>query len=220
MQCKEKPRLLCKKQLQALAAELEKMETEDLMEEVCKHVGSGYHVSYFNERQCLWMKITDQQRERLASVVAAALHLYIATLRAHSKGKEKFAHMQIEWMDVIRVVVHEQGPRAAVSSATTQGDSKGNLKELWDSLATSVDPHRCFADDSNALFWSVCRAVWNVCQQKIVAVKECDSDEEEKADPAEEASLAADEVSLAKRNSRLGHSSIDTVIPNSNPKGE
>ena len=99
---------------------------------------------------------------------------------------------------MIRVVVHEQGPRATVSSKTTQGDSKCNLKQLWDSLTTCVDPHRCFADDSNALFWSMCRAVWNVCQQKIVSVKECDSDEEKNADPAEEASLAADKVSLLR----------------------
>ena len=146
MQCEEKLRMLRKKQLQALAAELVKMETEGLLEEVCKHVGSGYHVSYFSDRQRLWTNITEQQRERLASVVAAALHLYITTLRAHSKGKEKFAHMQMEWMHVIRVMVHEQGSCAPVSSKTAQGDSKCNLKQLWDSLATSVDSHRCFAD--------------------------------------------------------------------------
>ena len=52
---------------------------------------------------------------------------------------------------MIRVMVHEQGPHAVVSSETTQGDSKSNLKQLWDSLATSVDLHRCFADDSNTL---------------------------------------------------------------------
>ena len=84
--------MLRKKQLQVLAAELEKMETEDLMEEVCKQVrsqvGSSYHVRYFNDRQHLWTKITEQQRERLASVIAAALHLYSTTLRAHSKGKK------------------------------------------------------------------------------------------------------------------------------------
>ena len=86
--------MLRKKQLQVLAAELEKMETEDLMEEVCKQVRSRvgssymYHVRYFNDHQRLWMKITEQQREQLASVIAAALHLYITTLRAHSKGKK------------------------------------------------------------------------------------------------------------------------------------
>ena len=33
--------------IQALAVELEKTEVEDLVEEVCKEVGSGYHVRYF-----------------------------------------------------------------------------------------------------------------------------------------------------------------------------
>ena len=39
MQCKEKPRLLHKKQMQALAAELEKTELDNLVEEVCKQAG-------------------------------------------------------------------------------------------------------------------------------------------------------------------------------------
>ena len=43
------------------------------------------------------------------------------------------------------------------------------------------------------------RAVWNVCQQKIVAAKERpDSNDKKKVDPTEEASLAADEMSLLR----------------------
>ena len=38
-------------QIQVLAVELEKPEAEDLAE-VGKEVGSGYHVRYFNDRQC------------------------------------------------------------------------------------------------------------------------------------------------------------------------
>ena len=92
MHCKEKPRLLCKKQLQALAAELEKMETEDLMEEVCKQVGSGYHVSYINDCQHLWTEIAEQQCKRLASIIAAVLHYFESALQgqreicAHANG--------------------------------------------------------------------------------------------------------------------------------------
>ena len=41
MQCEEKPRKI---QIQALADELQKAEAEYLVEEVCKEVGSGYHV--------------------------------------------------------------------------------------------------------------------------------------------------------------------------------
>ena len=39
MQCTEKLQLLRNIQIQALAAELEKTEVEDLVEEVCKEVG-------------------------------------------------------------------------------------------------------------------------------------------------------------------------------------
>ena len=44
MQYDEKPRLLQKIQIQALAAELEKAEAEDLVEELFKEVGLGYHL--------------------------------------------------------------------------------------------------------------------------------------------------------------------------------
>ena len=75
MQCEEKPRLL-KLEMQTVAAELEKAEAKNLVEEVCKELGSVYHVRYFNDRQHLWTDIMEQQRERLASIVAVALRLY------------------------------------------------------------------------------------------------------------------------------------------------
>ena len=60
MQYEEKPWLLQKMQIQVVAAALEKAEAEDLVE-VCKEVGSGYHVRmYFNDRQRLWMDIMEQ----------------------------------------------------------------------------------------------------------------------------------------------------------------
>ena len=44
MQCEEKPRLLRK--IKTVAAELEKAEAKKLVEEVCKEVGSSYHVIF------------------------------------------------------------------------------------------------------------------------------------------------------------------------------
>ena len=44
MQCDKKPQLLWKVQMWVLAVELEKTEVEELVEEVCKEVVSGYHV--------------------------------------------------------------------------------------------------------------------------------------------------------------------------------
>ena len=73
MQCDEKPRLLQKIQIQALAAELEKAEAEDLVE-LFKEVGDL--ATIFDDRQRLWTDVMEQQRERLASIVAAALCLY------------------------------------------------------------------------------------------------------------------------------------------------
>ena len=50
MQCNKKLQLLWKVQMRALAAKLEKTE---LVEELCKEVGSGYHVKYSEEHQRL-----------------------------------------------------------------------------------------------------------------------------------------------------------------------
>ena len=74
MQCEEKPRLLRKIQVQALADELQK--AEYLMEEVCKEVGSGYHVRYFTRVTVSIIGPMEQQHKRLATIVAAALRLY------------------------------------------------------------------------------------------------------------------------------------------------
>ena len=73
MQCHEKPRLLQKIQIQALVAELENAEAEDLVE-LFKEVGLGYTI--FDDRQRLWTDVMEQQCERLASIVTAALCLY------------------------------------------------------------------------------------------------------------------------------------------------
>ena len=59
MQCEEKPRLLRKIQIQTVAAELEKAEAKNLVEEVCKEVGSGYHVRYFKGVCKRWTGLLD-----------------------------------------------------------------------------------------------------------------------------------------------------------------
>ena len=46
MQCEEKLQLLRRIQIQMVAAELEKAEAKKLVEEVCKEVGSSYHVIF------------------------------------------------------------------------------------------------------------------------------------------------------------------------------
>ena len=53
-----------------------------MVEEVCKEVGSGYHVKDFKECQLLWTDIMGQYH------VVGTLHLYIAKFLAHSKRKE------------------------------------------------------------------------------------------------------------------------------------
>ena len=59
MQCDEKLRLL-RIQLQALAAELEKQRQKILWSCLKWEL---VHVRYFNDRQCLWMDVMEQQHE-------------------------------------------------------------------------------------------------------------------------------------------------------------
>ena len=55
---------------------------------VKKWAGSGYHVRYFNDCQHLWTDIMEQQRERQASIVTAALRLYEFYARWLSQEKQ------------------------------------------------------------------------------------------------------------------------------------
>lgn len=178
----EEKRVLRKKKINSLANDLEKMDPNDLFREVCREVESGHHVKFYSERGRVWSDIS-KQRDRLFNLVQAASKVYVEDLRACAKGREKFARLQIAWMGLVRSVLHEQ---PAVDSSAAE------VRQLWESLVQTATV------DSNALFWSVCRAVFNYCQRIIVAIKEgSELDEaEEELDAAEEAALAADETSL------------------------
>ena len=77
------------------------------------------------------------------NAIIAALHLYVTNFESTLQGKREVrTHAyEMDECDKSRVVVHEQGPCAAVSSETTHGNCKSNVKQLWDPLATSVDLH-------------------------------------------------------------------------------
>ena len=94
MQCEEKLRLLRKIQIQMVAAELEKAEAKNWWRR-CVKKWEVATMSYFNDHQRLWTDIMEQQRKRLASIIAAALHLYARLLseeKRTSLGTSKRHH--------------------------------------------------------------------------------------------------------------------------------
>ena len=53
MVAKEK-QVLWKKQVQSIAADLQKMDLSDLFHDVHREVGNGYCVEFYSELGCLW----------------------------------------------------------------------------------------------------------------------------------------------------------------------
>ena len=83
---------------------------------------------------------------------------------------------------MIRSILHEH-PAANSTAATVQ--------RVWESLVITVNP-RGFSEHSNTLFSSMCRAVFNYCQIKVVVIKESSElDDDMQLDAAEEVALAA-----------------------------
>ena len=143
----EEKRLLWKKQMESIVANLERMYLSNLFDKVCREIEIGYHVRFNSEHGHLWCDISKDCYE-LYSVVQATSKVYVENLRMCAKGREKFACIQIQWMGMIMFVLHEH-PAANSTVAIVQC--------VWESLIVTVNLHSSL-EHSNALFSSMCTA--------------------------------------------------------------
>ena len=135
------------------------MDLNDLFDNTCRDIENGYHVKFYSQCGGLWDDISKQWVE-LYKVVQATSKVYAENLRARVKGREKLAHLQIEWMCVIRFILHEY-PAVNSTAATVQ--------RVWESLIVTVNLQGSL-EHSNAIFSSMCRAVFNYPQTKVMAI--------------------------------------------------
>ncbi len=179
-------KMLKKKQVEDLLRQLEQVTVEEVLGQVKLEVGKGYHLAHFPERQVFWEACI--RSSALRDIVSALRTEYVRLVRTSSKGREKFGHMQIRWMEVVHDVLHKSSP--------VPDDASDVLKKWAVLLKAPGSPSEA---TKSAIVTSLARAVFNYCQQRIVAVKEGVTlllEEEQDTDPASEAGLGADEASL------------------------
>ncbi len=191
----EKKQLLSKKKVTDFVKELRQRKT-GLLAFVKEQVSSGAHLHFFtlDSRQAFWEQCI--QTAELEDLVAALFEKYISILERCFKGREKYARLQIEWMESVRAAQHDHDrPQEEATSR-------------WaDLLETIPNPSTA----TSSILSCASRAVFMYCQQTIVNVKEGVETSEEVAEelgPLEEAGLTTDEASLY----RLGGFALHTVL--------
>ena len=101
------------------------------------------------------------------------------------KGREKYASLQVQWMELLHCIYYEPASQKAIS-------------QKWFLAVKEVETVPSTATEC-AITTSIGRAVFNFCQQSIVAIKEGESllfKEEKELDEVDEAGFTADEASL------------------------
>lgn len=194
--------VLPKKKMETLISQLREVKREDLLSHVYRDVGSGYHLKHYPERQAFWDACI--QTRALDLFVNALFDEYLGLI-VSLKGREKYASLQLQWMELLRCIQHEHTCQKASSHMWSLAVSKVDI--------TPSKPTEC------AIITSVGRAVFSFCQQHIVAMKEGESpllEEEKELDEIDAAGLTADEASLY----RLGGFALYSLMKSKNVSQE
>ena len=214
-------RVLKKQQLKSLTEELAKVEIKQILDCVVEEVSKGHHLQYFPERQLFW---NDCCKNSTLKKLVSELHQLYISLVNEAVGRNKYASLQMLWMNCVRILLH--GPDTEVTSLTGS-----NQKSLSTSSVTCSGPHA--ATDAAGKAWkeltdkaqpipsdstkctvlsSITRSVFNFCQQQIVKFKEGDvlllDREQMEMDNFQKAGFETDESTLF----RLGGSALYSTL--------
>ena len=96
--------MLPKKKIKSLISELRNVKSEDLLSQVYKDVGSGYHLKHYLERQA--SLDVCMQAKALDPFVNTLFDKYL-DLVVGLKGCEKYASLQVQWMELLRCIQYE-----------------------------------------------------------------------------------------------------------------
>lgn len=149
-------RVLKKTQLRDIIANLEALESQEVLEKVKTEVSAGHHLQYFPERLEFWDACI--RNHALDGFVDALLKQYVTLLQQCFKGREKYAKFQLQWMELVRVLLHDSD------------DSHPVGKEWGLLIEKAAQEPSCTT--KGAVIMSICKAVFDVCQHRIVAFKE------------------------------------------------
>ena len=108
-------RVLKKKQVQDIVADLEVLESKEVLEKVKTEVSAGYYLQYCPERRQFWDACIGNQT--LDGFVDALFKQYATLLGQCFKGRESTyatCKFQLQWMELVVFVNH---PLALVSTS-------------------------------------------------------------------------------------------------------
>lgn len=108
--------MLSLKTIESIVAEMDAIDKSDLLEVVCEEVSNSYHIKHYNERGHQWSEVMEWQ-EHLQELIQLTTWVCIDNQKMCAKGRKTFDCLQLEWMRLIRSIMHEQ-KLAADSSAT------------------------------------------------------------------------------------------------------
>lgn len=126
----------------------------DLLGMVREEVSSGYHIKHYSKQGHMWNEDLEQHKH-FQELIQLTIWAYINNLRMCTEGREKLSHLQLEWTRLIHSFTHEQELAA----------NSEQLQHRWQALVgTCAQSQGHSTDEYNAIFSSVCRAVFNYCQ--------------------------------------------------------
>ena len=105
-------RVLKKQQLKCLIEELGKVETKQIVDCVVEEISKGRHLKYFPERQLFRNNCC--KNATLKQFVSELHQLYIWLVN-DAIGRNKYASLQMRWMNVVRILLH--GPNTETISS-------------------------------------------------------------------------------------------------------
>ena len=162
--------------------DLLRMKQPSLLAFVKQKVSGSYHLTVFSLRQHFWEQCVTCTVE-LESFVFALFDKYTTILQDCQKGREKYALLQVHWMECLREIQFDP-------------DSSSNTAVCWRELTAKAGG--CTpSTNSSTILSCITQSVFTFCQQAIVAIKEeeeCDTVED--VGPLQEAGLSGDEAAL------------------------
>lgn len=215
-------RVLKKQQLKDLIEELGKVETQQIVDCVMEEVSKGHHLQYFPERQLFWNNCCTNPT--LKQFVSELHQLYIRLVN-EAVGRNKYASLQMTWMNSVRILLHGPDTEAISSgsnqeSQSTSSDTVSCLHaatdaagKVWKELANKAQP---IPSDStkNTVLTSITRSVFNFCQKQMVKFKEGDilllDREQMEMDKFQEAGFETDEATLFRLGGSALHSTLES----------
>ena len=183
---KQKVRLLKQHERHQLVKAINKSE---IMSQVFKVVPVSLVSNLFPKRLLLWHSIKDSKE--LATFTLTAIDHYLFLIEKHSKGKEKYAHLYLAWLEYIRIYTCR---------------SKQTLSSLA-TMALLKRPEISF-DIQRTVIASILHAVQDAVQSQMTLKIEALGTESTEQGPQE---ISADETSLYRISGWALKSCIDNT---------